>query len=230
MSEAASPVVVSDEKLATTPGSVALRWLINAVGTGVADDKAIYPYVPDMIRYYLNEEPILPNVETYLLANPSDRRYVLEHLDELVVKLVDGLLAAMNEKREVDLIDDFAAGPGAVLLCGRYEGFDERVVEHRRSRPGVLDRGHQLAGLAAQRRLRLVGATVGNDDGVLHGLPFLFDGEFLRLIDDTQARRRRLKCSWKRTCAVPSSPTWCRSSSAAFASAVRSRKALSPSG
>jgi uncharacterized circularly permuted ATP-grasp superfamily protein len=60
--------------------------LANAPGTGVADDKVIYAFVPDMIRFYLNEEPILPNVPTYLCARDDDRKYVLEHLHELVVK------------------------------------------------------------------------------------------------------------------------------------------------
>lgn len=64
-------------------GNVAL---VNAVGTGIADDKAIYPYVPDMIRFYLKEEPILKNVPTYICARPGDCQYVLEHLHELVVK------------------------------------------------------------------------------------------------------------------------------------------------
>ena len=64
-------------------GNVAL---VNAVGTGIADDKAIYPYVPDMIRFYLNEDAILANVPTYICARPDDRQYVLEHLHELVVK------------------------------------------------------------------------------------------------------------------------------------------------
>jgi uncharacterized circularly permuted ATP-grasp superfamily protein len=54
----------------------------------VADDKALYAYVPKIIRYYLGEEAILPNIETYLLTDPSDRKYVLENLDELVVKAV----------------------------------------------------------------------------------------------------------------------------------------------
>ncbi len=67
-------------------GAVALA---NAIGTGVADDKAIYPYVPDMIRYYLDAEPILPNVLTYLAARDDDRAYILEHLHELVVKQTD---------------------------------------------------------------------------------------------------------------------------------------------
>src|SRR6202007_2450640 len=56
--------------------------LANAVGTGVADDKAIYPFVEDMIRFYLSEEPLLKNVMTYICARPKDRAYVLDHLDE----------------------------------------------------------------------------------------------------------------------------------------------------
>ena len=60
--------------------------LANAPGTGVADDKVIYSFVPEMIRYYLNEEPILPNVPTYICDREEDRKYVLEHLHELVVK------------------------------------------------------------------------------------------------------------------------------------------------
>ena len=63
--------------------------LANAIGTGVADDKAIYAYVPDIIRYYLHEEPVLQNIETYLLDRAEDRAYVLDHLAELVVKAVD---------------------------------------------------------------------------------------------------------------------------------------------
>ncbi len=67
-------------------GQVALA---NAPGTGVGDDKAIYPFVPDMIRYYMNEEPILPNVKTYIASRELDRKYILDHLDELVVKQTD---------------------------------------------------------------------------------------------------------------------------------------------
>ena len=66
-------------------GNVALA---NAVGNGVADDKAIYAYVPEFIRYYLAEEPVLRTVETYVCAKPEDLRYVLEHLDQMVVKAV----------------------------------------------------------------------------------------------------------------------------------------------
>ena len=67
-------------------GNVALA---NAPGNGVADDKAIYPFVPEMIRFYLGEEPALEQVRTYVCARPDDCRYVVEHLDELVVKAVD---------------------------------------------------------------------------------------------------------------------------------------------
>lgn len=63
--------------------------IVNAPGTGVADDKAIYRYVPDIIKYYLGEEPILNNVETYICEYPSDMKYVLENLDKLVTKPVD---------------------------------------------------------------------------------------------------------------------------------------------
>jgi uncharacterized circularly permuted ATP-grasp superfamily protein len=68
-------------------GNVALA---NGMGTGVADDKGIYPFVPDMIRYYLGEDAILPNVETFRPLVPSHRQHVLANLDKLVVKAVDG--------------------------------------------------------------------------------------------------------------------------------------------
>ena len=62
----------------------------NAIGTGIADDKSTYPYVPEMIRFYLGEEPVLSNVPTWILRREDDLRYVIDHLDELVVKEVHG--------------------------------------------------------------------------------------------------------------------------------------------
>jgi uncharacterized circularly permuted ATP-grasp superfamily protein len=62
--------------------------LANAIGTGVADDKAIYAYLPRLIKYYLGEEAILPNVETHLCGERDGLAYTLDHLDELVVKPV----------------------------------------------------------------------------------------------------------------------------------------------
>src|SRR3954462_11929607 len=64
--------------------------LANAIGTGWAADKSMYPYVPEMVRFYLGEEPLLNNVPTYLLRDPADRAYVLEHLEELVGKEAQG--------------------------------------------------------------------------------------------------------------------------------------------
>jgi uncharacterized circularly permuted ATP-grasp superfamily protein len=62
--------------------------LANAVGTGVADDKAVYAYVPQMIRFYLQQDAILPNIETFLLHNATHRQHVLDNLEQLVVKAV----------------------------------------------------------------------------------------------------------------------------------------------
>jgi uncharacterized circularly permuted ATP-grasp superfamily protein len=68
-------------------GNVAI---CNAIGTGVADDKSIYPYVPDMIRFYLDEDPMIANVPTYMCRKPNDLSYVLANMAELVVKEVHG--------------------------------------------------------------------------------------------------------------------------------------------
>lgn len=64
--------------------------IVNAPGTGIADDKAIYIYVPDMIKYYLNEEPILKNIETYQLGRPDELKYVTENIKDMVIKKTDG--------------------------------------------------------------------------------------------------------------------------------------------
>jgi uncharacterized circularly permuted ATP-grasp superfamily protein len=68
-------------------GNVAI---CNAVGNGVADDKSVYAYVPDLIRFFLEEEPVLPQVPTYLLSRPHDLEFALDNLDRLVLKSVDG--------------------------------------------------------------------------------------------------------------------------------------------
>lgn len=64
--------------------------MANAIGNGVADDKLIYTYVPDLIRYYLNEEPLLDNVESYRLEDPENMHEILDHLERYVIKPVDG--------------------------------------------------------------------------------------------------------------------------------------------
>jgi uncharacterized circularly permuted ATP-grasp superfamily protein len=111
------PTVFREDSLLGVPGLFgAYRagrvTLANAPGAGVADDKSVYPYVPEMIRYYLSEEPILHNVPTWQLRNADDLKYTLEHLPELVVKEVHGaggygmLVGPAATRAE---IDDFRA-------------------------------------------------------------------------------------------------------------------------
>jgi uncharacterized circularly permuted ATP-grasp superfamily protein len=86
-------------------GNVAI---INAVGNGVADDKAVYKYVPEMIRYYLNEEPLLKNVPTYSLGNADEKEYVFENINKMVIKKTNGsggygmLMGHAADQREID--------------------------------------------------------------------------------------------------------------------------------
>jgi uncharacterized circularly permuted ATP-grasp superfamily protein len=87
------PTVFRRESLLGVPGLIR-AWrrgnvaLANAVGTGVADDKAIYAYMPRIIRYYLDQDPILPNVETHICREPEGLKYTLDRLEQMVVKPV----------------------------------------------------------------------------------------------------------------------------------------------
>ena len=129
--------------------------LANAVGTGVADDKSIYPYVPDMIRFYLGEEPKLNNVPTYMCRKPDDLKYVLDHLPELVVKEVHGaggygmLVGPASTKEQIEHFrqlllakpDGYIAQPTLALSnCPTFveEGIAPR---HLDLRPFVLSSG-----------------------------------------------------------------------------------------
>ena len=111
------PLAFNKESMLGVPGLLGAYQagnvnLANAIGAGVADDKSIYPYVPEMIRFYLGEEPILRNVPTWMLRKPDDLKYVLAHLPELVVKEVHGaggygmLVGPASSKVE---IEDFRA-------------------------------------------------------------------------------------------------------------------------
>ena len=101
-------------------GTVALA---NAVGTGVADDKAVYAYVPEMIRYYLGEEPLLDNVRTYLLRDPEQLEYALVRLDTLVVKPTGE-----------------SGGKGVYIGPRATDEETARQRQLRRRGPGALDR------------------------------------------------------------------------------------------
>jgi uncharacterized circularly permuted ATP-grasp superfamily protein len=124
-------------------GNVAIA---NGLGNGVADDKAVYALIPRIIRYYLDEDPILPNVQTYLCAVDEDRRFVLEHLDELVVKTVDasggyGMLigpASTKEEREVFRLR-IEARPRAFIAQPVVALSVQPILERRHLRPAHQD-------------------------------------------------------------------------------------------
>jgi uncharacterized circularly permuted ATP-grasp superfamily protein len=173
-------------------GNVALA---NAVGNGVADDKAIYAFVPEFIRYYLGEEPILRSVETFLCSRPDDLRYVLEHLPELVVKATGesggyGMLigpradkARIEEFRQCILADprNYIAQP--VVPLSRVPSYDSSTGtmggRHVDLRPYCLYDGEQviivpggLTRVALQRGSLVVNSSQGGgskDTWVLFG-------------------------------------------------------------
>ncbi|WP_297801059.1 circularly permuted type 2 ATP-grasp protein [uncultured Brevundimonas sp.] len=130
-------------------GNVALT---NAVGTGVADDKAVYTYMPEIIRFYTGEEPILKNVPTWRCREPEALREVLSRLDELVVKEVGGsggygmLVGPASTKAEIEAFraklvsnpDDFIAQPTLALSTAPTLAGDKLVGRHIDLRPFVL--------------------------------------------------------------------------------------------
>jgi len=159
-------------------GNVAIT---NALGTGVADDKALYSYVPAIIRYYLSEDPVLPNIETYVLAREADRAYVLDHLDQLVVKAVGesggyGMLigphstAAERERFRAQILADprnYIAQP--TLALSRAPCFVDGRVEPRHVdlRPYVLygDRVTIVPGGLTRVALRRGSLVVNSSQG-----------------------------------------------------------------
>ncbi|OYX13741.1 MAG: hypothetical protein B7Z15_06265 [Rhizobiales bacterium 32-66-8] len=108
------PLVFRPDSVLGVPGLMAAYLsgnvtLTNAVGTGVADDKAVYSYMPEIIRFYLGEEPLLQNVPTWRCREPDHLKYVLEHLPELVVKEVHGsggygmLVGPKSDKAQIEI-------------------------------------------------------------------------------------------------------------------------------
>jgi len=119
------PAVFRKDSLLGVPGLMEVYRkgriaLVNAPGTGIADDKVVYAYVPKIIKYYLQQDPIVPNVPTYICTDENDLRYVLEHLDELVVK-------AANESGGYGML----VGPHA--STSEREEFARRVQENPRN-------------------------------------------------------------------------------------------------
>jgi uncharacterized circularly permuted ATP-grasp superfamily protein len=155
--------------------------LANAIGTGIADDKAVYAYLPAIIRFYLSEEPILSNVQTYLLDDPSDRAYVLEHLDSLVVKAVGesggyGMLIGPHSTRQQrdEFRDRILASPRnyiaqPTLAFSRAACFMDSGIESRHVdlRPYVLfgDRVTMAPGGLTRVALRKGSLVVNSSQG-----------------------------------------------------------------
>jgi uncharacterized circularly permuted ATP-grasp superfamily protein len=126
--------------------------LANSIGTGIADDKVIYHFVPKMIRYYLDQDAILPNVETYLASNESDRSFILENLEKLVVKAANesggyGMLVGSHSteaerekfrKRIQKEPRNYIAQP--IVPLSRSPAFDDDVIRGRHVdlRPYIL--------------------------------------------------------------------------------------------
>ena len=157
------PLAFNPDSLLGVPGLIKVYQegkvaLANAPGTGVADDKVVYAYVPEMIRYYLGEEPILANVPTYLCWRESDRNYVLENLEKLVVKSADeaggyGMLIGTNstEAEREEFAQKIIANPrnyiaqptlslsrAPTLIDGKIEG------RHVDLRPYILHQGDEI--------------------------------------------------------------------------------------
>jgi uncharacterized circularly permuted ATP-grasp superfamily protein len=151
------PVCFHPESILGAPGLVSSYrlgnvTLANGIGVGVADSKAVYHFVPEMIRYYLGEEPILPNVQTYLARDPLSRSYILSHLHELVVKSVDqsggygmmiGPHASKRERAEFAARikakpDEYVAQPTISLSTHPTFTGDRIAARHVDLRPFVL--------------------------------------------------------------------------------------------
>ncbi len=129
--------------------------IVNAPGTGVADDKSLYAFVPDMIKFYLGEEPLLPNIETYQCRKSDDLSYVLDNLDKLVVKETQGsggygmLIGPTSTKAEIEeyrlrLLDNpagFIAQPTISLSTNPTAVSDGIAPRHIDLRPFILSHG-----------------------------------------------------------------------------------------
>ena len=146
-------------------GKVALA---NAPGNGVADDKAIYPFVPDLVRYYLGEEPLIEQVPTQVCARRADCQYVLEHLDQLVVKAVDeagGYGMLMGPQASAAELEEFRGAdrrrPAQVHRPAPHRAVDLPDLDSRRPAPGAAP--HRPAPVRRHRQGWQLGAARGPD-------------------------------------------------------------------
>jgi len=151
------PAVFRSDSMLGVPGLVAAYRagnvaLANSIGTGVADDKVIYAYIPKVIKYYLDQEPIIPNVATYLASDPADRKFILDNIAKLVVKSANeaggyGMLIGPAATKEecADFRAKVAANPrnfiaqDPIMLSRSPTWFENRLEgRHIDLRPYVL--------------------------------------------------------------------------------------------
>ena len=130
------PVTFRPDSMLGVPGLLAAArggnvTIANAIGNGVADDKAVYAFVPELIRYYLSEEPILPNVTTYLLWDDDQRAHVIENMERLVVKPVSA-----------------SGGYGMLIGPAAVDGEIDAFRARDRGQPAALHRPGGRAALA----------------------------------------------------------------------------------
>jgi uncharacterized circularly permuted ATP-grasp superfamily protein len=180
------PLVFRKDSLLGVPGIInAYRKgkvaLANSIGTGVADDKAVYALVPKMIKYYLDQDPILPNVPTYLGIDPKECDYILNNLEKLVVKAVNesggyGMLMgpSSTEKERADFASRIKANPRnyiaqPVLQLSRHPVFVDDHFEGRHIdlRPYVLygDRVRVVPGGLTRVALKKGSLVVNSSQG-----------------------------------------------------------------
>ena len=183
------PLVFRPDSMLGVPGLMSAYFtgnvtLANAIGTGIADDKAVYSYVPDMIRFYLSEEPLLPNVETWRCREKDHLQYVLDHLESLVVKECHGsggygmLIGPAADRKTIETFrdklkaqpDGFIAQPTLALstcpiFAGERDGISSRHVDLR---PFVLygrDRVRIVPGGLTRVALRRDSLIVNSSQG-----------------------------------------------------------------
>jgi uncharacterized circularly permuted ATP-grasp superfamily protein len=136
------PVAFRQDSLLGVPGLVGAArggtvTVANAIGNGVADDKGIYPFVPDLVRYYLGEEPILPNVTTYLPWEPDQLEHIISRIDQLVVKPVSesggyGIVIGTSA-------DDATLAETAESLRANPRGYIAQEVVQLSTHPTLVD-------------------------------------------------------------------------------------------
>ena len=205
------PLVFNPDSVLGVPGLVGAYLagnvtIANAIGTGVADDKAIYSYVPDLIRFYMSEEPLLKNVPTYRCREPDDYKYVIERLDQLVVKEVERIGRLRHagrparERRPARAVRRQAQGRPGELHRPADAGALDLPVLVRRRRLAAPRRSQAVHPVGRGRRAhRPGGIDAGGAEGGVAGGQFEPGGRHQGHLDRRRHRGRGLTLMLART-------------------------------